>query len=68
MIINGRKKVSPIAAQNEELQQLLSLKKELERLVEHYRSEFKKARQLAREHKRKLKEINIKLKLVEGTR
>ena len=44
-----------------ELQALLSEKKQLERVIEHYREEFRRARTLAKENKHKLKEINIKI-------
>ncbi len=43
-------------------QALISQKRELEKYIEHYRDEFKKARTKIRDYKKQLRAINMKLK------
>jgi hypothetical protein len=57
--------MSQTTLERNELQDLLTEKLELERMVEHYREEFKKARGKAKEYKRMLREINLKIKIAE---
>lgn len=57
--------MSQTTLERNELQDLLTEKLGLERMVEHFRGEFKKARSKAKEYKRMLREINLKIKVAE---
>ena len=48
------------------IQELFTEKKRLEKMVEHYREEFKAARGKAKEYKKMLRAINLRIRVTEG--
>jgi hypothetical protein len=44
-----------------ELDELLKEKKNIERIISHYREEYKRVRIMVRDYKHKLRELNVKI-------